>query len=73
MQQTEPQRSDECNQLIDECNAFVMERFLNEVTRAGTAAKAQATLKRTDLYAKTGTTNDSVDTWFAGFQHPIWS
>ncbi len=30
--------------------------------------KAQATLKRTDIYGKTGTTNDSLDAWFAGFQ-----
>src|SRR5215207_11609041 len=45
-----------------------MNRLLQEITRAGTAAKAQATLKRDDLYGKTGTTNDSIDTWFAGFQ-----
>jgi len=38
------------------------------VTRSGTAARAQSTLKRRDLYGKTGTTNDAVDTWFAGFQ-----
>jgi penicillin-binding protein 1A len=38
------------------------------VTRSGTAAKAQAQLKRTDLYGKTGTTNDSIDAWFAGYQ-----
>ena len=49
-------------------NAFVMGSLLNEVARSGTAAKAQSTLKRPDLYGKTGTTNDSVDAWFAGFQ-----
>jgi penicillin-binding protein 1A len=38
------------------------------VARSGTAARAQATLKRTDLYGKTGTTNDSIDNWFAGYQ-----
>ena len=53
---------------IDARNAFVMESLLQEVTRSGTAARAQATLKRPDLYGKTGTTNDSIDTWFAGFQ-----
>lgn len=56
---------------IDARNAFVMSSLLQEVTRAGTAARAQATLKRPDLYGKTGTTNDSVDAWFAGFQPTI--
>ena len=45
-----------------------MSSLLQEVTRSGTAAKAQATLKRSDLYGKTGTTNDSIDTWFVGYQ-----
>ncbi|CAD5372588.1 Penicillin-insensitive transglycosylase / Penicillin-sensitive transpeptidase [Rubrivivax sp. A210] len=49
-------------------NAFVMDTLLQEVARSGTAARAQATLKRGDLYGKTGTTNDSMDAWFAGFQ-----
>jgi len=53
---------------IDARNAFVMSSLLEEVTRAGTAAKAQATLKRRDIYGKTGTTNDSHDAWFAGWQ-----
>jgi penicillin-binding protein 1A len=52
---------------IDARNAFVMSNLLQEVTRSGTAARAQATLKRTDIYGKTGTTNDSMDAWFAGY------
>ena len=59
---------DESARGIDARNAFIMSSLLQEVARSGTAAKAQATLKRTDLYGKTGTTNDSIDTWFVGYQ-----
>ena len=59
---------DESMRAIDARNAFVMSDLLQEVTRSGTAAKAQGTLKRQDLYGKTGTTNDSMDAWFAGWQ-----
>ena len=55
--------------VIDARNAYVMTSLLQEVTRSGTAARAQALLKRNDIYGKTGTTNDSMDTWFAGY-HP---
>ncbi|WP_027014075.1 penicillin-binding protein 1A [Comamonas composti] len=55
-------------QAIEPRNAFIMDSLLNDVARVGTAARAQGTLKRPDLYGKTGTTNDSVDAWFAGFQ-----
>jgi len=57
--------------VIEERNAFVMSHLLQEVTRSGTAAKAQATLRRTDLHGKTGTTNDSMDAWFAGWQPSV--
>jgi penicillin-binding protein 1A len=66
--ETTPPALDESLRAIDARNAFVMESLLQEVTRSGTAASAQAKLKRPDLYGKTGTTNDSMDAWFAGFQ-----
>lgn len=59
---------DQTHPAIDKRNAFVMSSLLQEITRTGTAARAQRTLKRPDLYGKTGTTNDSVDAWFVGFQ-----
>jgi penicillin-binding protein 1A len=67
--ETRPPQLDESIRTLEERNAFVMDTLLQEVARSGTAAKAQATLKRPDLYGKTGTTNDSMDAWFAGF-HP---
>jgi penicillin-binding protein 1A len=63
------QAGEEDNRVIDEPNAFIMDTMLRDVAQKGTAAKASATLKRTDLAGKTGTTNDSVDAWFAGY-HP---
>lgn len=59
---------DEANRVIDARNAFIMDSMLKDVARYGTAARAYATLKRPDLAGKTGTTNDSVDAWFAGYQ-----
>jgi penicillin-binding protein 1A len=66
--ETRPPMLDEANRAIDARNAFLMSSMLQEVTRSGTAARAQATLKRSDIYGKTGTTNDSMDAWFAGYQ-----
>ena len=60
-----PQRT----RVIDERNAFVMDSLLRDVAQKGTAAKASAALKRSDLSGKTGTTNDARDAWFAGY-HP---
>jgi penicillin-binding protein 1A len=60
---------DESMRGIDARNAFIMTSLMQEITRSGTAARAQAVLKRPDVYGKTGTTNDAIDTWFAGY-HP---
>jgi penicillin-binding protein 1A len=67
--ETQPPLPTEAMRAIDARNAFIMDRLLQEVARSGTAAAAQRLLKRSDLYGKTGTTNDSIDTWFNGF-HP---
>jgi penicillin-binding protein 1A len=64
-----PEPADESARVLDARNAYVMNTLLQAITRYGTAARAQATLKRSDVYGKTGTTNDSMDAWFAGF-HP---
>ena len=71
LNEVKPQALNEGSRTLNARNAFIMTSLLQEVTRAGTAAKAQATLKRPDIYGKTGTTNDSLDAWFAGFQHTV--
>ncbi|NMM82164.1 penicillin-binding protein [Acidovorax sp. SRB_14] len=71
LSETQPPALAQSQRAIEPRNAFIMDSLLQEVTRSGTAARAQATLKRPDLYGKTGTTNDSVDAWFAGFQPTI--
>ncbi|MEY3923706.1 MAG: Penicillin-binding protein [Pseudomonadota bacterium] len=66
-----PQMANEANRAISPRNAFVMTSLLQEVTRSGTAAKARVALKRDDIYGKTGTTNDSMDAWFAGYHRNL--
>ena len=60
----------DAEQAIDPRNAFIMTTLLRDVVRAGTATKAMA-LGRGDLAGKTGTTNDSYDAWFAGFNQSL--
>jgi penicillin-binding protein 1A len=63
-----PQRAgDETLRVIDPRNAFIMDDMMLDVTRYGTAARV-ARLGRSDLAGKTGTTNEFVDAWFAGYQ-----
>jgi len=51
---------------IDARNAYIMTSMMRDVVRGGTATAAMK-LGRGDLAGKTGTTNDFLDAWFAGF------
>ena len=62
--------NDETPRIIDPRNAFIMTSLLKEVIKTGTARKAKI-LKREDIAGKTGTTNELVDAWFAGFNPNI--
>jgi len=62
-----PKRAgDESLRVIDTRNAFIMDSLLQDVARVGTAARA-ASLGRKDVAGKTGTTNEFIDAWFAGY------
>ncbi len=66
-----PIELDDRSRAIEPRNAFLVSHLLQEVTRSGTAMRAQAVLKRNDIYGKTGTTNDSMDAWFAGYHQTL--
>lgn len=66
--QASPQTAgDEDSRVLDARNAYIMDSMLKEVVRSGTGNAAQRQLGRSDLAGKTGTTNDAVDGWFAGY------
>ena len=56
----------DAERVLDPRNAFIMTSMMKDVVRAGTATRAMS-LGRGDLAGKTGTTNDHIDAWFAGF------
>jgi penicillin-binding protein 1A len=51
-------------------NAFLITSVLRDVIQNGTATQARQ-LNRKDLAGKTGTTNNQVDAWFAGYNRDI--
>jgi penicillin-binding protein 1A len=56
----------DAERVVDERNAYLMTTLMRDVVRYGTAARAMS-LGRQDLAGKTGTTNDHIDAWFAGY------
>jgi penicillin-binding protein 1A len=54
---------------MDERTAYILVRLMRDVATVGTGARAAALGK--PAAGKTGTTNDSFDTWFMGFTHDL--
>jgi len=68
LEESQPTRAGSgAERIIDPRNAFLMTSLMQDVIRYGTATKAKS-LGRSDLAGKTGTTNDFIDAWFAGYQ-----
>jgi len=66
--QAQPTKAGDASlRVIDPRNVYLMNSLMQDVTRYGTAARASS-LGRRDIAGKTGTTNDHVDAWFAGYQ-----
>ncbi|SCU84296.1 Penicillin-binding protein 1A (Includes: Penicillin-insensitive transglycosylase; Penicillin-sensitive transpeptidase) [Cupriavidus necator] len=66
--ETQPQRAGtDAVRVLDARTAFLADTMLRDVVRYGTANPAKQRLGRNDLAGKTGTTNDAVDAWFAGY------
>jgi penicillin-binding protein 1A len=54
---------------VSEQTSYILVRLMREVATVGTGARAAALGK--PAAGKTGTTNDSFDTWFMGFTHDL--
>jgi penicillin-binding protein 1A len=52
--------------IITAANAWLMDNIMADVIKRGTGVRARV-LGREDISGKTGTTNESHDTWFNGF------
>ena len=57
--------------VIDERVAYLMKDVLKGFMKNGVAGRKSAYLNRDDIGGKTGTTNDSVSTWFSGFHEDL--
>jgi penicillin-binding protein 1A len=58
---------DEGARVLDPRNAYLMDSMLRDAIGSGTGHKATRRLGRYDLAGKTGTTNNAIDGWFAGY------
>ena len=56
-------------EVTNEAQAFLMTTILRDIVQRGTGVRARA--RGIELAGKTGTTNDSIDTWFVGYSPSI--
>ena len=59
------------DKVIDERISFLIKDTLEGFLKNGVAGRKSAFLERDDIGGKTGTTNDSVSTWFSGFHQDL--
>ena len=57
--------------VIDERISYLMKDVLKGFMKNGVAGRKSEFLNRDDIGGKTGTTNDSVSTWFSGFHDDL--
>ncbi|WP_371924700.1 penicillin-binding protein 1A [Pseudomonas sp. R5(2019)] len=61
-----PQASAVAERIIDGRTTYILNSMLQDVIKRGTGRRALA-LNRPDIAGKTGTTNESKDAWFSGY------
>ena len=57
--------------VIDQRISYLIKDTLEGFMRNGVAGRKSAFLQRNDIGGKTGTTNNSVSTWFSGFHEDL--
>ncbi|WP_371915190.1 penicillin-binding protein 1A [Pseudomonas fluorescens] len=63
---TEPQAPAVAERIVDGRTTYILNSILQDVIKKGTGRRALA-LGRADIAGKTGTTNESKDAWFSGY------
>lgn len=63
---TEPQAPAVAERVVDARTTYILNSILEDVIKKGTGRRAMA-LGRADIAGKTGTTNESKDAWFSGY------
>ena len=58
-------------EVIDKRISYLIKDTLEGFMKNGVAGRKSAFLRRNDIGGKTGTTNDSVSTWFSGFHEDL--
>ena len=69
-----PEADDSClypaPRVIDPDTHYMVHSILQDVIKKGTGRRAQS-LGRSDIAGKTGTTNDTIDAWFSGYNREL--
>ena len=59
------------SRVVDQRVSFLIEDTLKDFMKNGVAGRKSQFLNRNDIGGKTGTTNNSISTWFSGFHNDL--